>query len=87
MLPLQWKCLIQGSLWFLQRIWMMACFSKSLTWTQLWGQMRSYTQIILEAWVIGGADKGKTLSHSLLWEHLGRVTACDNSWFSDSIVS
>lgn len=87
MLPLQWKRLTQGSLCFLQIIWMMACFSKSLTWAQLWGQMRSYIQTILRVWVIGGADKEKTLCHSALWEHLESVIAYDNSWFSDSIVS
>ena len=37
--------------------------------------------------MIGGADKGKALCHSPLWEHLGSVTVCDDSWFSDSIVS
>ena len=86
-LPLQWKCVIQGSLWFLQITWMMICFSKSLTWAQLWGQMRSHIQIILRAGVIGRADKGNTLCHSAPWEHLGSVIACGDSWFNESIVS
>lgn len=86
-IPLQWQHLIQGALWFLQIIWMMTCFSKSLTWAQLWGQMRSYIQTILRVWVIGGADKGKTLCHSPLWEHLESVIVCDDSWFNDPIVS
>lgn len=85
MFPLQ--CLIQGSLCFLQIIWMVTCFSKSLTWAQLWGQMGSYIQTILRAWVIGVADKGKALCRSPRWEHLGSVIAYDDSWFNDSIVS
>lgn len=87
MLALHWKCLVQGSPWILQIPWMMTWFSKSLTRAQLWGQMRSNIQIILRAGVIGGADKGNTLCHSALWEHLGSVLACEDSWFTESIVS
>ena len=87
MLALQWKCLVQGSPWILQITWMMTWFSKSLTRAQLWGQMRSNIQIILRVGAIGGADKGNTLCHSALWEHLGSVPACEDSWFTESIVS
>lgn len=87
MLALHWKCLVQGSPWILQIPWMMTWFSKSLTRAQLWGQMRSNIQIILRAGVIGGADKGNKLCHSALWEHLGSVLACEDSWFTESIVS
>lgn len=86
-IPLQWPHLIQGALWLQQIIWMMTCFSKSLTWAQLWGQMRSYIQTVLRVWVIGGADKGNTLCHSPLWEHFESAIVCDDSWFNDPIVS
>ena len=87
MLALHWKCLVQGSPWILQIPWMMTWFSKSLTRAQLWGQMRSNIQIILRVGVIGGADKGSALCHSALREHLGSVLACEDSWFTESIVS
>ena len=87
MLALQPKCLVQSSPWILQITWMMTWFSKSLTRAQLWGQMRSNIQISLRVGVTGRADKGNTLCHSALWEHLGSVIACEDSWFNESIVS
>lgn len=87
MLALQPKCLVQSSPWILQITWMMTWFSKSLTRAQLWGQMRSNIQISLRVGVPGRADKGNTLCHSALWEHLGSVIACEDSWFNESIVS
>lgn len=87
MLALQPKCLVQSSPWILQITWMMTWFSKSLTRAQLWGQMRSNIQISLRVGVTGQADKGNTLCNSALWEHLGSVIACEDSWFNESIVS